>query len=209
MEFVAEENMVQHHIAVLNQCAYDLSKVTDDRVRFAKILEDDLVWRLNDWALDEYKDHVATLMRCIDLYNQGKPSPTAQEIVKYTYSLAELISLNAKAQAEADAQAIKDFNKAEVKATVQAICSDFGTKVTEVMKDVKAALPEELSSISKDELKAAANSAGEVAKAAGTALKSKAKTYGTAAANWFMSQLTQEFHPDEDEPADGIDDNAK
>lgn len=203
MEFVKEENLIQHHVNVLNQCAYDLSKVTGDRVRFAERLEKDLVWHLNDWALDEYKDYVSTLMHCIDLYNQGKPSPSAEDIVQYTYNLAELISLNAQEQAKADAKAARDFAKDEVSADIKAFCANLGDKASEVMGTVKSALPEEIRNLSKDDIRAVAGSAGIAAKAAGTVLKGKAKTYGTAAANWFMSQLTQEFHPEEDETADG------
>lgn len=209
MEFVKEENLVLYHANVLNQCAYELSRTTNDRVRFAKLLEENLVWHLNDWALDEYKDHAATLMRCIDLYNQGKPSPTAEEIVQYTYNLAELITLNVQAEAEADAQAAKAFAKDEVNAEIKAFCANLGEKASDVVKGVKNALPDEIRNISKDEIRAAASSAGVAAKAAGTVLKGKAKTYGTAAANWFMSQLTQEFHPEEDEPTDGTDDKAE
>lgn len=119
MEYVTE-NLELHYATTLRKCVEDFREIIHNMFqtrsftymtefedalkqnkRFNDVLEDDLVWTLNDWAIEEDEAFAKTILRCVDRFNDGKMS--SNELIAHVSKLADLMELRAKAKAEVEA----------------------------------------------------------------------------------------------------------
>lgn len=66
--------------------------------RFNNLVEDELVWTLNDWAIEEDECFAKTVLSCVDRYYADKIS--SNELLSAVSKLAELMELRAEAKSK-------------------------------------------------------------------------------------------------------------
>lgn len=113
MEFVTE-NLEMHYAKTLRKFVSDCRQITHGmfqhqsftymtefedalkkNARFNKLVEEELVWTLNDWAIEEDEVFAKTVLRCVDRYYADEIS--SSELLSTVSKLAELMELRAEA----------------------------------------------------------------------------------------------------------------